>query len=367
MTPRTLTRRELNRAILQRQLLLRRESVPAMDVVERLVGMQAQVPTDPYTALWSRITDFEPAELAADVEERRVVRAVMLMRTTIHLVSARDCLEIRPLIQPVVERQWRYSPFAKALAGLDIDEVLAAGLALLAERPQTAGAIGKRLAERWPDRDPSSLGHAVRWLVPMVQIPPRGVWGRGGQPVLETVERWLGAPLSKYPSLDDLVLRYLAAFGPATAKDASIWSWLTGLGEVMERLRPRLVTYRDEAGRELFDVPDVALPDPETPAPVRLLPEFDNLLLSHDDRSRMADPAYRGGPWWHGSLLVDGFLAGTWRPERRPGGMTLRIGLYRPLTDPELTDVQAEAARLVAFLVPGGEADVQVVDTDRAD
>jgi hypothetical protein len=367
LTPRTLTQRELNRAILQRQLLLRREPVPAIDVVERLVGMQAQVPTDPYTALWSRIADFDPAELSADIEERRVVRAVMLMRTTIHLVSARDCLEIRPLIQPVVERQWRYSPFAKALAGLDVDEVLDAGLALLAERPQTAGAIGKRLADRWPDRDPSSLGHAVRWLVPMVQIPPRGLWGRGGQPVLETVERWLGAPLSKKPSLDELVLRYLAAFGPATAKDFGVWSWLTGIGEVVERLRPRLVTYRDEAGRELFDVPDVALPDPETPAPVRLLPEFDNLLLSHDDRSRMADPAYRGGPWWHGSLLVDGFLVGTWRPERRPGGMTLRIGLYRPLADAELTDVEAEAARLVAFLVPDGEGDVQIVDTDRAD
>jgi hypothetical protein len=367
VTSRTLTRRELNRAILERQLLLRREPVPAIDVVERLVGMQAQVPTDPYTALWSRITDIKPAELSADLEERRVVRAVMLMRTTIHLASARDCLEIRPLIQPVVERQWRYSPFAKALAGLDIDEILDAGLALLAEGPQTAGAIGKRLAERWPDRDPSSLGHAVRWLVPMVQIPPRGLWGRGGQPVLETVERWLGAPLSKKPSLDGLVLRYLAAFGPATSKDFGVWSWLTGIGEVVERLRPRLVTYRDEAGRELFDMPDVALPDPETPAPVRLLPEFDNLLLSHDDRSRMADPAYRGGPWWHGSLLVDGFLAGTWRPERRPGGMTLRIGLYRPLTDAELTDVEAEAARLVAFLVPGGEGDVQVVDTDRAD
>jgi hypothetical protein len=367
LTPRTLTRRAVNRAILERQLLLRRERVPAIAVVERLVGMQAQVPTDPYTALWSRVVDFDPAELSADVEERRVVRAVMLMRTTIHLVSARDCLEIRPIIQPVVERQWRYSPFAKALAGLDIDEVIAAGLGLLAERPQTAGAIGKRLAERWPDRDPSSLGHAVRWLVPMVQIPPRGLWGRGGQPVLETVERWLGAPLSKQPSLDDLVLRYLRAFGPATAKDFGVWSWLTGVGEVVERLRPRLVTYRDEAGRELFDVPDVPLPDPETPAPVRLLPEFDNLLLSHDDRSRMADPAYRGGPWWHGSLLVDGFLAGTWRPERRPGGMTVRIGLYRPLTDAELTDVQAEGARLTAFLLPDGEGDVQIVDTERAD
>ena len=294
MTPRTLTRRELNRAILQRQLLLRREPVPALDVVERLVGMQAQVPTDPYTALWSRIADFDPAELSADLEERRAVRAVMLMRTTIHLVSARDCLEIRPLIQPVVERQWRYSPFAKALAGSTSTRSSTPALRCwpsARRRPARSGS-GLRSAGRIETRQ--SLGYAIRWNVPLVQIPPRGLWGRGGQPVLETVERWLGAPLSKNPSLDDLVLRYLAAFGPATAKDASVWSWLTGLGEVVERLRPRLVTYRDEAGRELFDVPDVALPDPETPAPVRLLPEFDNLLLSHDDRSRMADPAYRG-------------------------------------------------------------------------
>jgi hypothetical protein len=367
LTPRTLTRRELNRAILQRQLLLRRERVPALHVIERLVGMQAQVPTDPYTALWSRIDGFDPAELSADLTERRAVRAVMLMRTTIHLVSARDCLEIRPLIQPVVERQWRYSPFAKALSGLDLDEVLDAGLALLAEGPQTAGAIGKRLAERWPDRDPSSLGYAIRWNVPLVQIPPRGLWGRGGQPVLETVERWLDARLSTKPSLDDLVLRYLAAFGPATAKDAGVWSWLTGLGGVMERLRPQLVMYRDEAGRELFDVPDAALPDPETPAPVRLLPEFDNLLLSHHDRSRLSDGSYHGQRWWHGSLLVDGYLTGTWRPERRPGGITLRIGLYRPLTDVELTDVEAEAALLVAFLGPDGDGDVQIVDIDPAD
>jgi hypothetical protein len=367
LTPRTLTRRELNRAILQRQLLLRRERVPALHVIERLVGMQAQVPTDPYTALWSRIDGFDPAELSADLTERRAVRAVMLMRTTIHLVSARDCLEIRPLIQPVVERQWRYSPFAKALSGLDLDEVLDAGLALLAEGPQTAGAIGKRLAERWPDRDPSSLGYAIRWNVPLVQIPPRGLWGRGGQPVLETVERWLDARLSTKPSLDDLVLRYLAAFGPATAKDAGVWSWLTGLGGVMERLRPQLLMYRDEAGRELFDVPDAALPDPETPAPVRLLPEFDNLLLSHHDRSRLSDGSYHGQRWWHGSLLVDGYLTGTWRPERRPGGITLRIGLYRPLTDVELTDVEAEAALLVAFLGPNGDGDVQIVDIDPAD
>lgn len=366
MTAPVLTRRRLNRAILARQMLLRREPATAIAVMERLVGMQAQVPTDPYTALWSRIEGFDPSELSSDIEERRAVRAVALMRTTIHLVSARDCLEIRPLIQPVVERQWRYSPFARALAGLDITDVLDASLELLAERPQTGSSIGKRLADRWPDRDASALSQAARWLVPMVQIPPRGLWGRGGQPVLETSERWLGAPLAANPSLDDLVLRYLAAFGPATAKDVGVWSWLTGFGEVMQRLRPRLRTFRDEAGRELFDVPDAPLPDPDTPAPVRLLPEFDNLLLSHDDRSRMGDPAFKGRPWWHGSILVDGFLAGTWQPERRKGGLTLRIGFYRSMTDAELVEVEAEAARLASFLVPDGEREVVIADLEAA-
>jgi hypothetical protein len=366
LTPRTLTRRELNRAILDRQMLLQRARVPAIDVVERLVGMQAQVPTDPYTALWSRIESFDPGELSSDIGERRAVRVVMLLRTTIHLVSARDCLEIRPLLQPVAERQWRYSPFAKALAGLDIDEVVAAGRALLAEHPQTGGAMGKRLAERWPDRDASSLGYAVRWLVPLVQIPPRGLWGQGGQPVLETVERWLGAPLAANPSLDHLVLRYLAAFGPATARDVGVWSWLTGIGEVLERLRPRLLSFRDEAGRDLFDLPDAPRPDPDTPAPARLLPEYDNLLLSHHDRSRVGDPAFRGRPWWHGSVFVDGFVAGTWRPERANGGLTLRIGRYRSMTDAEHAEVEAEATRLAAFLAPNGERHVEIVDAEAA-
>ena len=364
MTSPVLSRRQLNRAILERQMLLRRERASAIAVMERLVGMQAQVPTDPYTALWSRIEGFDPNELSSNIEERRAVRVVMLLRTTIHLVSARDCLEIRPLLQPIAERQWRYSPFAKALAGLDIEEVLGESLELLAERPQTGGAIGKRLAERWPDRDSSSLGYAMRWLVPIVQVPPRGLWGRGGQPVLETVERWLGKPLAADPSLDDLVLRYLAAFGPATAKDAGVWSWLTGIRDVLERLRPQLRTFRDEAGRELFDVPDAPLPDPETPAPARLLPEFDNLLLSHDDRSRMGDPAFKGRPWWHGSVLVDGFVAGTWQPERRKGGITVRIGFYRSMSEAELAEVEAEATGLAAFLAPDGERHVEMAILD---
>jgi Winged helix DNA-binding domain len=367
VTERVLSRRELNRAYLERQTLLRREPATAIEVMERLVGMQAQVPGDPYTGLWSRIARFDPAELSTLIEERGAVRVVMLMRTTIHLVSARDCLALRPLFQAVAARQWGYTAFARNLAGLDLDEVVAAGRALMAERPRTSHEIGRLLAERWPGRDVASLGYAVRALVPAVQVPPRGLWRRGGRPVLDTVEHWLGAPPDTRSTLDELVLRYLAAFGPATVRDIGVWSWLTGLREVVDRLRPRLRTFRDESGRELFDVPDGPLPDRETPAPVRLLPEYDNLLLSHDDRSRVTEPAFRGRPWMRGSVLVDGFVAATWRVETAGGATTLTIGTYRDLSEAELTDVEAEATDLLEFLsTAAGERRLAFVDLEAA-
>ena len=366
MSERVLTRRELNRAILERQMLLRRQSATPIAVMERLVGMQAQEPPDPYVALWSRIDGFDPAALSGDLEARRAVRVVGLLRGTIHLVSARDCAEIRPLCQPVVERQWSSSSFARDLAGLNLAEVVDAGRAALEEGPMPAAEIGRRLAERWPDRDPGSLGYAVRFHLPLVQVPPRGLWRRGGAAVLALADRWLERPMETEPSLDELVLRYLAAFGPATVADARTWSSLPGLRPVFERLRPRLRTFRDEAGRELFDVPDGPLPHADTPAPVRLLPEYDNILLGHDDRSRMADPALRGGPYLRGSVLVDGVVAATWRSDPVDGVRVMRIGLYRPLTDVELAEVEAEADRLLAFLTDGRERRIELVDLEAA-
>ncbi|MGH2444818.1 MAG: winged helix DNA-binding domain-containing protein [Candidatus Limnocylindria bacterium] len=347
-----LSRRALNRAILERQLLLRRVRLPAIDVIERLVGMQAQVPGDPYTALWSRIEGFEPAELSTLLAERRVVRGVALLRTTIHLVTTRDLLAIRALMQPVLERQFGYSSFRRSLEGIELDEVVAAGRRLLEERPHTAGEIGKRLRERWPDRDATSLAYAIRYLVPLLQPPPRGLWGRGGGAVLDTPEHWLGQGLNENASIDDLVLRYLAAFGPATWKDAQTWSWIPGMRTVFERLRPRLRTFRDEAGRELLDVPDGPLPDPATPAPVRFLPEYDNIVLSHDDRSRMGAPKLTEPIWLRGTLLVDGFVRGTWRLDVKSMVAGLRIRVFRPLDAAETSGVSDEAERLAAFLAP---------------
>ena len=338
-------------------MLLRRERVSAADAIERLVGIQAQNPLDPYTALWSRIEGFEPDELSRLISERRAVRAVMMMRTTIHLLTDRDALRIRPLLQPVIDRAWRYVPFSRNLAGLDIGEVVADGRALLAEGPQVMGQLGKRLQERWPDRDAVSLGYAVRYLVPLVQVPPRGLWGRRGVAACEEMERWLGRPMDPKPSLDEFVLRYLAAFGPATAKDVQVWSWLTGIRGVLERLRPRLRTFRDESGRELFDVPDGALPDPETPAPVRFLAEFDNIVLSHADRTRVIDRTYAEGQWLRGSILVDEFVRGTWRVDTRRGAAVMQLRIADDITARH--EVEGEAHRLMGFLA--ADADTREV------
>ena len=354
-----LTRRALNRALLERQLLLRRVAMPAERAIEHLVAMQAQNPHDPYVGLWSRLEAFQPDELSRLIEQGRAVRAVAMMRTTIHLLTARDWLALRPVLQVVEERGfWTGSPFGRNLAGIDINQVLEAGRALLDERPRTAADLSKELHERWPDRDAASLGYAVRYLVPLVQIPPRGLWGRGGRRVLATAESWLGRSVGTATSPDEMILRYLAAFGPATVMDIQAWCWLTKLKPALEQLRPKLRTFRDEQDRELFDLPNGPLPDPDTLAPPRFLPVYDNLLLSHKDRSRVAgdqsvwmatgddlDRVFAGG-----SVLVDGFLTGGWKVEREGRRATLVVIPLRPLTPAERTEVSEEADRLLGFL-----------------
>jgi hypothetical protein len=345
-----LTRRALNRTLLERQLLLERHEMPAGRAIERLIAMQAQVPDAPYVGLWARLDGFQPSELAGMIERREAVR-LMLIRCTVHLVTAGDCLALLPAMQPVRDRGFASSPFTRGVAGLDLAAVLAAGRALLEERPLGTPELGRLLAERWPERDRTSLAYAVRYLVPMVQVPPRGLWGATARPAYATVEAWLGRPPDAAASLDDLVLRYLAAFGPATAGDVQAWSGLTGLRPVLERLRPRLRTFRDERSRELFDVPDAAPADPDTPAPPRFLPEFDNVLLAHADRARVL-PDDRRSALFSPTLLVDGLVRGTWKIERRHGDATVAVELYEPLSSGDRAAVEDEACRLLAFAAP---------------
>lgn len=353
-----LTPRALNRALLQRQGLLARSDAPAIDMIEQLVGMQAQEPQNPYLALWSRLDGFDPAELSRLLAERHAVRA-QLMRATIHLVSARDCLALHPITQPVLARTFT-SPWGKGLAGADVREVAAAGLELLAKRPRTRAELGALLAPRWPDADPKSLAHAVTFNTALVQVPPRGLWGETGQATWAPVETWLNRELHPNPTTDEVVLRYLAAFGPATVADIRTWSGLTGLREVIERLRPQLRTFRDEQDGELFDLPGAPLPDPDTPAPPRFLPEYDNLVLSHADRSRMFNALGPGGPFPQGraigALLVDGFYGANWKLTEGDGAATLTIDGFEPQPGDEADEVDeilAEGTGLLELLAPG--------------
>lgn len=356
-----LTLRALNRATLARQHLLARTAAPVLDVVEHLVGLQAQAPLPPYYGLWSRVEGFTPDQLAGLLLDRSVVRIAM-MRDTVHLVSARDCLPLRTAVQPLLERQLHGStPYRPGLVGVDLDAVAAAAREIVDAGPRTAKQLGVELAKRWPDWDPEAMAFAARALLPLVQVPPRGVWGRSGQPTLTTAQAWLGGdarPLAP----DILLTRYLAAFGPASVADAQTWSGLTGLRPVMEELRPRLRTFRDENGRELFDLPDAPRPDPDTPAPVRLLAEFDNLLLSHADRTRVISDEHRALAFGTrngvipGTVLVDGFVAGTWRLERGRGTATVTLTPYRHWPKRIAAAVEREVGNLLAFAAPDAES-----------
>ncbi len=352
--------RALNRATLERQMLLRRRKLSAVEAIEHLVGMQAQSPNPPYIGLWTRLEGFHPDELARLILDRRAVR-VALMRNTVHLVSARDCLALRPPLQPVLDRGLYANRAHRAgIEGLDVEALAAAGRALLEEKPRTAKDLGEALKERWPDRDPASLALAIRHLVPLVQIPPRGIWGKSGRAVHTTAEAWLGHSLDPDLSLDEMVVRYLGAFGPATVKDVQTWSGLTRLGEVTDRLRPRLRVFRDEHGKELFDLPDAPRPNPGTPSPPRFLPEFDNLILSHVDRTRVIPDDYRKAiasknGMVPATFLIDGFVRGTWKVVRDRGKATLRIAPFEYLPKRDREALSEEGGRLLRFMTDGAE------------
>ena len=359
-----LSQRALNRALLERQHLLRRLKAPAAEEIEHLVGMQAQVPNSPYVGLWTRLEGFQPKELADLINTRRAVR-LGLMRNTIHLVTARDSLAQRPLYQSLFERGWQTTHFARNLRGVDMDAVIAQASVLMEEKPRTFAELGKLLQRRWPDRDASSLAYAIRYLVPIVQVPPRGIWGKSAQPTWTSTDLWLGRPLAAKPSIDTLVVRYLTAFGPATVADVSAWSGLTGLRDAVKRLRPSLRTFQDERGRELFDVPDGPLPDPDTPAPPRFLPEYDNLLIGHHDRTRVIDHAYRY-LIFAGTLLIDGFVHATWSITRTRDAATLTIEPLRRLTKTDRLAVSDEGEQLLSFIaseVPRRDVRITAVAT----
>jgi Winged helix DNA-binding domain len=351
-TVRVLTRRELGRALLARNLLLERSPLDPLAAVRHLVGLQAQEPQEPWLGLLARLDGVDLTVAGRLLEERSLVRT-HLMRRTVHLVTAEDCLALRPLHADVLLSRMR-AVLSRRLVGVDEGELAAAGGPLFEAEPRTVGEVGRALAARWPQASARDLGDALSSLVPLVQVPPRGLWQQQGPARCTTVRAWLGRDPEDPPlAADGLVLRYLRAFGPAATADVRAWSGLAGLRDAVARLRPRLRTFRDERGRLLFDVPDGPLPDADTPAPPRFLPAFDNAVLGYDDRSRIIDDEHRGlSVAGARVLLVDGRVAATWTTRLDDGAAVLEVAPLRDRARSE--DVDAEADRVLAALAPEG-------------
>ena len=392
MTPDRLSLRALNRATLERQLLLRRAALAPRQAIEHLAGLQAQAPLAPYVGLWTRLAGFRHQQLKDLLTERAVVRA-HLMRNTVHLVTAEDFVSFRPLFQPKIDRDLaaHYGRNLARGAGVDLTEVRQAARALLAERPLTRSQLAAELAPRWPDHDPASLAYAATHLLSLVQVPPRGLWGETGQAAFFLADAWLDGPGGLPPdparpqdAREQLVMRYLAAYGPASVRDIQAWSGLSKLREVTERLcavRPgavqrgavqpgagqhgagqrgaRLRTFTGPDGGQLLDLPDAPAPDPDTPVPPRFLPEYDNLLLSFADRGRVIPhrrpvplPAGHGGTG--GTLLVDGFWQADWKIVSDKTRSVLEVRPFIELSRAERDAVAAEGELLLGFAGPAG-------------
>jgi hypothetical protein len=416
-----LDHRQLNRATLDRQLLLSRAALSARQAIGHLTGLQAQAPLAPYVGLWTRLAGFRHDDLKDLLAERSVVRA-HLLRNTVHLVTAADFAGFRPLFQPLMERALAGN-FGRNLVGLDLAELQAVARGLLAERPLTRTQLAGQLSPRWPDHDPSALAYAATHLLSLVQVPPRGLWGHTGPAAFALADAWLGRPQSAPPdpappdgpsspphparadgpssppdparadgpssppdparadgpssppdparAVEQLVLRYLAAYGPASVADVQAWSGLTRLREVADRLGPRLRTFTGPGGAELLDLPDAPRPGPDVPAPPRFLPEYDNLLLSFADRSRVIPdgrpvPLPPGNGATTGTLLVDGFWQADWTITRGRDRATLEIRPFEPFhpSGPfslvTRDAVIAEASRLLKFAAPAGAHDIRI-------
>ncbi|MBG0820213.1 winged helix DNA-binding domain-containing protein [Planomonospora sp. ID91781] len=345
--------RALNRATLARQLLLDRADMPVHDAVAHLGGLQAQEPQEPFVGLWTRLRAFDPAVLSDLLVGRSVVRT-HLMRRTVHLLTAEDALAWRARHGAML-RQRVLGTYRRELDGVDLDELAAAGRAVMADgEPRSMGELAGALADRWPAPGRRALGEMlVAALLPMAQLPPRGLWRTRAGVRNVLLSSWLGREIDP-PAADGsdpvgqaLVRRYLAAFGPAASADLRAWCGLAGLPAAVSAMRGELVTFRDERGRELLDLPDAPRPDPDTPAPVRFLPAFDNALLGYHDRTRIVDDAHRGlSVAGARVVLVDGRVAATWTTEAD----VVIVTPLRRLSRSDHAAVAEEGRSLASFL-----------------
>jgi hypothetical protein len=364
MSDRTLAWRALNRATLARQMLLKRDAARPLLAVERLVALQAQWPRPPFVGLWSRVKGFARRDLQTLIERRQVVRATLL-RGTLHVLTARDYLALRPAVQTALESGMRSILRQKGVA-IDVPSLAREARGLLAASPLTFEDLRDRLKRAHPKANERAMGYVARMALPLVMVPEGGsAWAFPARSRFALADDWLGraVPLEAAPP-DALLLRYLAAYGPASVRDMQAWSGLPALAEAVERLRPRLSTFRDETGREIFDLPEAPRPDASAVAPVRFLPEYDNVIATRADE-RFVAKAHRPRVFLSAlriaaTLLVDGFVAGTWKVEAAKGVVTVTVAPFGSFAARTKKEIEAEAEALAAFQEPeGGKVEVR--------
>jgi winged helix DNA-binding protein len=351
---RELTTRELNRALLARQLLLERSRAPLTRALEQLAGLQAQYAPSTYIRLWSSLDRFALGDLTRALERRRAVQAT-LMRSTIHVVSAGDFWLFAKAIRGFRLEWWRRT-HGKQLAGVDMEEVSSKIAATLGD-----GVWHRHdLVELCRAHDPTEATAVWQGLpLVLVRVPPSGTWEHRRADLFATAESWLPASTAtEADGLEHLLRRYLRGFGPARLGDAASWAGTPTavLGEVADRLRMR--TFRDEDGKKLLDLPRALLPDGDAPAPARFLPTFDATLLVHARRTQILPERFRQlvfntkTPHSVPTFTVDGAVAGKWHVERSTRKATLVLEPFDGLPRAAQRDLRTEAERLVRFLAP---------------
>jgi hypothetical protein len=337
-------------------MLIERRPASVALVLERLFGLQAQEASPPFVGLWTRVEGFRRDDLTGPLRDRAVIRATLL-RGTLHLVAADDYLAFRATFQPMFDAALK-SILRDRTSGLDGDAVVEAGRRLFSEGPRTFTRLRDALNDLFPGGDDRAMGYTVRMRVPLVSTPDEGSkWGFAADPEFVDAATWLGRSPVSESRHEDLILRYLAAFGPAAAVDVQAWSGLGGAREILNGLRPRLATFRDERKRELFDLPDAPRPPADTPAPVRFLPGFDNAILGHHDRSRIIADEHRPRVTTKNlqvlpTFLVDGFVAGTWKVSGAGAKARLTLSPFAPLKAAVKAELTKEAKELMRFVEP---------------
>lgn len=371
MTAPGLSLRQLNRTLLARQMLLERQDMRPLAAVERLVALQSQIPNPPYIGLWTRLRAFQRSQLTELLEAREIVRAPWL-RSTLHLVSAADHQRFQAVIQPALVRGLR-SFFGARVAELDIERLIGIAKPFLETNQPAIGALRQHLQEHEPQGNKGNkeaLAYAVRSYLPLVQIPPSGTWGLGTRATYTTAESWLGALEPRQQSdLAGLFRRYLRAFGPASVMDFQTW---TGMTRLKARLAPalrELLAYKSEDGRDLYDLPTATIAAPDTIAPIRFIPEYDNILIAHRMRARILPEAHRKKVFLSagrviGAVLIDGFAGATWQVKKDKQALRLTVKLFEKQPISCRQAIGEEGERLLRFHDNSANYDVAIENYD---